>query len=98
MKNIQTGPIGLLSLLTAKSFGAAKVINTDILDDRLKLAKELGADATINVKGMSASDVAKEVVRLLDGVMPEAGIECTGAQSSTETGILVPTSTSFQFF
>lgn len=41
------GPIGLFALMTAKAKGA-KVYVADILDGRLQLAKELGADGIIN--------------------------------------------------
>lgn len=43
------GPIGVLNLLTAKAIGASKVVITDLNDERLALARLLGADATINV-------------------------------------------------
>ena len=36
--------VGLVNLLTAKAMGAANVIITDINEDRLKVAKNLGAD------------------------------------------------------
>lgn len=41
------GPIGLVTLLTAKAFGSPKVIIADISVERLKVAQELGANATI---------------------------------------------------
>ncbi|MCF3944833.1 galactitol-1-phosphate 5-dehydrogenase [Oceanobacillus alkalisoli] len=44
------GSIGQLTLQWAKIFGASTVIAVDIFDDKLKLAKELGADITINSK------------------------------------------------
>ncbi len=44
------GPIGLIILQLSKIFGVKEVIITDILNSRLKLAKELGANYAINVK------------------------------------------------
>ncbi|MDP2941857.1 MAG: alcohol dehydrogenase catalytic domain-containing protein, partial [Candidatus Omnitrophota bacterium] len=44
------GISGLLHLLLAKAAKAGKVVVTDINDFRLKLARELGADETVNVK------------------------------------------------
>ena len=44
------GTIGLLTMQWAKIFGAAKVVVFDILDERLELAKRLGADEGINTK------------------------------------------------
>ena len=42
------GTIGLFVMQWAKLFGAAKVVVFDISDERLALAKKLGADETIN--------------------------------------------------
>jgi len=41
------GPIGLVTLLTAHAFGSPKVIIADISPERLKVAQELGANATV---------------------------------------------------
>ena len=35
------GPIGLVSLMVAKSFGAAVAVVTDVSDERLKVASEV---------------------------------------------------------
>lgn len=43
------GPIGLFALLKAKAMGA-RVLIADLLDSRLDLAKEYGADCVVNVK------------------------------------------------
>ena len=44
------GPIGTLLIQSLKAFGAAKVLATDVSDYRLELAKQCGADVTINTK------------------------------------------------
>ncbi|CAB3397905.1 unnamed protein product [Caenorhabditis bovis] len=82
-----SGPIGILNLLTAKALGAERVVITDLEDTRLMLAKKLGADATINVRGKTALEARDSIVAELDG-QPHVTIECTGAQSSIETAIL----------
>lgn len=43
------GPIGLFALIKAKSMGA-RVLIADMLESRLELAKEFGADCIVNVK------------------------------------------------
>lgn len=53
-----TGPIGIMTMQMAKIYGASKVVVFDIVDEKLNLAKELGADAGINT--------------LSDGFMEEA--------------------------
>jgi L-iditol 2-dehydrogenase len=45
------GPIGLVTLLVAKAYGAAHVIVTDVADERLNMATQLGATHVLNVKG-----------------------------------------------
>jgi L-iditol 2-dehydrogenase len=42
------GPIGLLHLLVSKKIGAGKVIVVDIVEERLKEAKKIGADHIVN--------------------------------------------------
>lgn len=41
------GPIGLVTMMVAKAFGAAICIVTDVSDDRLKVAKEVRAATSL---------------------------------------------------
>jgi L-idonate 5-dehydrogenase len=43
------GPIGMLTLLAARSAGAARIVITDVADAPLSLAKKIGADEAVNV-------------------------------------------------
>jgi len=43
------GPIGLVTLLAARAFGAPRIVIVDVDDHRLSVAKELGADGIIKV-------------------------------------------------
>jgi L-iditol 2-dehydrogenase len=54
------GPIGLLVMQVAKLSGAKEVIITDLLDYRLKKARDLGADRTINSSSENLVDLIKE--------------------------------------
>lgn len=49
------GPIGLFALLKAKAMGA-RVLIADMLDSRLALAAEYGADCAVNVKEQNLHD------------------------------------------
>ncbi len=42
------GTIGMMTMQWARIFGAGKLVVFDILDERLELAKRLGADETVN--------------------------------------------------
>ncbi|MGV8850876.1 MAG: NAD(P)-dependent alcohol dehydrogenase [Propionibacteriaceae bacterium] len=61
---IGAGPIGLVTMLMARAFGAAKVYVVDGLPARLALAAHLGADATINFREV---DPQARVEELTDG-------------------------------
>merc|ERR1712012_711979 len=83
------GPIGLVSLLTAKAMGASEVIITDIMDNRLEVAKSMGATHTYKVGGgKTAEQMADEVADLLGGDKPDVTIECSGVESSVRFGIM----------
>jgi len=81
------GPIGLVSLLVAKAMGASNIVITDLFENRLKMAKELGADDVLKIdRSSKPEDVAKQVEELL-GDKPDRTLECTGAESAIQTGI-----------
>ncbi len=56
---IGAGPIGLFALLAAKQ-KCKRIVVADILDNRLALAKEYGADAVVNTKTQSLEAFTKE--------------------------------------
>jgi len=62
------GPIGLLTMQTFKAAGGSKVICADISENRLKIAKELGADEVINV-----ADNKEELHEAADIIFETAG-------------------------
>lgn len=81
------GPIGLVSLLVAKSMGASKIVITDLFESRLEMAKQIGADDVIKIdRSMTPKQVANIAAEKL-GSMPDRTIECTGAESAIQTGI-----------
>lgn len=55
------GTIGLFAMQWAKIFGAAKVAVFDISEERLKLAKKLGADAVFHTTDSGFKEQAMEV-------------------------------------
>ena len=48
-----TGPIGALVVAAAKLHGALEVVATDVVDEALAIARQIGADRTINVATQS---------------------------------------------
>lgn len=55
------GTIGIFTMQWAKIYGAKKVVVFDISDERLELAKRLGADETINTLDKDSMERAKEI-------------------------------------
>ena len=43
------GPMGLVTMLAARAFGAPRIVITDVDDYRLSVAKKLGADDIVKV-------------------------------------------------
>ncbi|MEM2084177.1 MAG: alcohol dehydrogenase catalytic domain-containing protein [Nitrososphaerota archaeon] len=73
------GPIGLIILQLSKIFGAKEIIITDILNSRLKLAKEFGATYAINIREI---DLVKWVYDTFgrDGI--DKVFECVGGNQN----------------
>jgi L-iditol 2-dehydrogenase len=57
---VGAGPSGIILSLLLQIFGASQVIITDFIDYRLKAAKRLGADLTINPEKESLIDMVKK--------------------------------------
>ena len=51
------GPVGLAGIMAAKAAGCTTIIAVDIHENRLQLAKELGATHIINSRNVQVSDV-----------------------------------------
>lgn len=58
---IGLGGVGLCSLLGAKVSGAAQIIAIDLNDDKLELAKSLGATHTVNARQEDAAGAIREL-------------------------------------
>lgn len=59
------GTIGLFTMQWAKIFGASKVVVFDISDERLELAKKLGADEIINT---TTENYMEQALSFTDGI------------------------------
>ncbi len=78
------GPIGLLAMEAAKAAGATEVFISDVVPEKLALAEERGADATIDVR---ETDLADAVSDLTDGEGVDVVIEASGAVPAIRTTI-----------
>jgi len=73
---IGAGPIGLILLQLARLAGASMLIQTDMEDARLKMARKLGADYVINI---TEEDPVKAIKRLTNGYGTDVAIEAVGS-------------------
>jgi threonine dehydrogenase-like Zn-dependent dehydrogenase len=80
------GPIGLCATAGAKLAGASLVIGVDRLPDRLKMARQMGADHVIDG---SKVDAAEEIMRLTAGRGVDVAIEALGTQQTFEACLRV---------
>ncbi len=74
------GGVGLNALLGAKVGGASQIIAIDVHDDKLELAKGLGATAGVNAKDENAVQKVKE----LTGGGVDFGFEMAGSVQAME--------------
>ncbi len=80
---IGSGPIGLFSILMAKSMGASTIFATDISEYRLELAKKAGAHFLFNPQ---STDVVSEIRTLTNGEGVGVVIETSGNVKAVKQG------------
>lgn len=83
------GPVGMMTMVCAKAFGANKVWITDINKFRLEFAKKIGADGGYWIdisKPFKDTDAAEEIIQQM-GDRPDVTIECSGVESSQAMAI-----------
>jgi threonine dehydrogenase-like Zn-dependent dehydrogenase len=78
------GPIGLCATVGAKLKGASLVIGIDSNDERLAVARRLGANVTLNTKD---GDPIAEIKRLTEGRGVDVAIEALGRQETFESAL-----------
>ena len=81
---VGAGGLGLMAIQLAKAVTGARIIATDLDDSKLKLAKENGANYTINSK---KEDAVKAVLELTDKLGADAVIDFVNASKTVETDI-----------
>ncbi|XP_027062522.1 L-idonate 5-dehydrogenase-like isoform X1 [Coffea arabica] len=85
---VGAGPIGLVSMLAARAFGAPKIVMVDIDDCRLSFAKKLGADGTI-LASTKIEDVQDEVIQIENaiGARVDVSFDCVGVDKTMTTAL-----------
>jgi len=78
------GPIGLVCMLAAKAAGATVLVIVDLKEDRLEMARKLGATATISAKADILAEINAKSLGPID-----VTIECSGAEPAIKSAIRV---------
>jgi alcohol dehydrogenase len=76
---IGSGPIGLAALLTAQFYSPAELIVVDMDENRLAIAKKLGASATLN---SAAGNVVEKILEMTGGRGVDVAIEAVGVPAT----------------
>lgn len=70
------GPVGLAALMLAKALGATKLVGVDTVEERCRIAKDLGLVDAVLVSG---PDTHKKAIELSDGAKGyERTVDCSG--------------------
>jgi L-iditol 2-dehydrogenase len=77
------GTIGLMTVATLKAYGAGTIVVTDFQENRLRLAKELGANHVINPEEVELGSWLAENLERVDTTF-----ECVGIGETVNQGIV----------
>ncbi|XP_065870531.1 L-idonate 5-dehydrogenase-like [Euphorbia lathyris] len=82
------GPIGLVTLLAARAFGAPRVVIADVDVRRLSFAEKLGADKILQVS-KNIEDIGEEVRKIQNamGSRIDVSFDCVGYDKTTTTAL-----------
>ena len=83
---VGAGGLGLMAIQLAKAVTGARIISMDIDDEKLKVAKQNGADFIINSKNQ---DVIKSIMELTDNLGVDAIIDFVNASKTVETDMQI---------
>ncbi len=78
------GTIGLLTMQVAKAMGAGSVMITDLIQQRLDLARELGADYVVNP---ARTDLTQEIESVFGPQRADVIVECAGVAGTVRDAI-----------
>lgn len=84
---IGVGPIGLMHLIKARIMGAGVVIATDKSEYRLNMAREFGADHTLNVAETTSEDRIERVRELTHGRGADVVLEMANVPEAVVEGL-----------
>ncbi len=81
---IGAGMIGLLTVQALRTAGCGRIVSVDLEDDRLALAKKLGADETLN---SGSTDALAAVLEMTNGAGADLTFEAVGVDPPVKLAI-----------
>ena len=81
---IGAGMIGLLTIQALRTAGCGRIIAVDLEDDRLRLARKLGADDTLNSR---QQDIPAAVTEMTNGLGADVTVEAVGADATVRMAV-----------
>lgn len=81
---IGAGTIGLLTLACCRIKGAGKIIVSDLSDNRLETASQMGADVVINPK---TEGFTEAIQKETNGKLADISIEAVGAEATVDQAL-----------
>ncbi|MEO7980534.1 MAG: zinc-dependent alcohol dehydrogenase family protein [Sporichthyaceae bacterium] len=78
---VGAGPVGLAVVATSSLYGAAQVVAIDLDENRLDIAKSVGATHCVN---SGAADWKEQVLALTDGYGVDVAVEAVGVPATFE--------------
>ncbi len=81
------GPMGICHIIKARVMGAGNIIVTDLSDFRLTLAKEFGADHSLNVAQTTKEERIEFIRSITKGRGADIVVECAGVAEVVPEGL-----------
>lgn len=83
---IGAGGLGTSAIQIAKKTTGARVVALDVDNEKLDLARKIGADEGINTKNLSRREIISKVRELNDGLPADAAIDFVGTPTTSVLG------------
>ena len=81
------GAIGMTMIAKARLLGASKIIALDFMPKKLALAKEFGADVSLNISDYSNDELVEEIRGMTEGRGADLVIEGVGRPEVVDVGL-----------
>jgi threonine dehydrogenase-like Zn-dependent dehydrogenase len=83
------GPLGLLAVALARHAGVSRVIVIGAPNDRLELARQFGADATLSIQSSTPEERLKEIKSLTAGRGADIVMDFAGVPAAFDEGLSI---------